>query len=205
MENPKWLIGYSDITMLHTIIQNQGYASIHGGMAKMLCDAQFKTNNSAEQLQKILFGTPQKMDVPFHPLNKCGNARGVITGGNLSILYSLRSTPYDLKSVNKILFIEDIGEKPYEIDRMMYNLKLSGVLAQLSGLIVGQFSDCEEDLLFGKSIYEIIASSVSAYKYPVAFNFPIGHIEDSLPLLLGSDLTLTVSESKTTLNYEKLL
>ena len=114
---------------------------------------------------------------------------------------ALRGSQFDLPYRNNILFIEDIAEKPYHIDRMMQNLRFSGVLAQLSGLIVGQFSDCDEDLLMKQTVSEIILDAVSEYSYPVCFNFPAGHVETNLPLILGTNVSLEVSEIEVKLNF----
>ena len=205
-KSPKWLIGYSDITMFHSLLQKEGYTSIHGGMAKMLA-AQMnqdhsKTNSEpASILHDILWGNLPEYTTSTHSLNRFGESIGFLRGGNLSILYSLRGTPYDYIPAKSILFIEDIGEKPYVIDRMMHNLKFGGILKNLSGLIVGQFTDYEEDSLFGKTVYEIIADAVSEYSYPVCFNFPTGHINQNLPLVTGSSVNLKVNEDGAKLYY----
>jgi len=203
--NPKWLIGYSDITMLHSLLQREGFASIHGGMAKMLAEQMNPaSNNNAEPalfLHNILWGNFPEYTVNAHPLNRRGMASGTLTGGNLSILYSLRGTPYDHIPAKSILFIEDIGEKPYVIDRIMHNLKLGGILKNLSALIVGQFTDFEEDPSFGKTVREIIADAVGDYSYPVCFNFPTGHVEQNLPLISGSLVNLSISENGVRLSY----
>jgi len=207
-KSPKWLIGYSDITMFHSLLQKEGYASIHGGMAKMLA-AQMNPGQSkadsepASMLHNILWGNLPEYTTPTHPLNRNGQGSNLLRGGNLSILYSLRGTPFDYIPAKSILFIEDIGEKPYVVDRMMHNLKFGGILKNLSGLIVGQFTDYEEDSLFGKTVYEIIADAVSEYSYPVCFNFPTGHINQNLPLMIGSSVNLKVNEDGAKLNYIK--
>lgn len=206
--NPKWLIGYSDITMLHALLQREGYASIHGGMAKMLAgQVHPELNNTnpetANILHDLLWGITPEYSVKRHPLNRMGEKSGNLAGGNLSILYSLRGTPYDYIPAGSILFIEDIGEKPYVIDRIMHNLKLGGVLKNLAGLVVGQFTDYEEDPSFGKTVYEIIADAVSDYSYPVCFNFPTGHVDCNLPLMTGSLVNLKVHENGSNLSYKK--
>ena len=204
--NPKWLIGYSDITMLHSLLQREGFASIHGGMAKMLAeqmnpDSDKINTEPALFLHNILWGNLPEYTIHSHPLNRNGDASGTLTGGNLSILYSLRGTPFDFIPDKSILFIEDIGEKPYVIDRIMHNLNLGGVLKNLSALIVGQFTDFEEDPSFGKTVYEIIADAVAEYSYPVCFNFPTGHVERNLPLITGCTVKLNVSENEVRLSY----
>lgn len=204
--NPKWLIGYSDITLLHARLQMEGYTSIHGGMAKILAEETKKpstefTNEPVTLLHEMLWGKLPEYKVNSHPFNRLGKTTGELRGGNLSILYSLRGTPYDNIPKGSILFIEEVGEKPYVIDRMMYNLKLGGILKNLSGLIVGQFSDYEEDPDFGKSVYEIIADSVADYSYPVCFNFPVGHLKLNLPLILGSSVCFEVNAEGANLSY----
>lgn len=184
VKSPKWLIGFSDITILHNAISNLGVASIHGIMAKHL--TQFPADSiHVQKCRDILFGQMPTYTVPKHRLNRIGNAQGKLIGGNLSVLIGLRGSQFDLDYKNNILFIEDIAERPYQIDRMMQNLRFSGVLAQLSGLVVGQFSDCEEDPLMKKSVAQLIADAVSEYDYPVCFNFPAGHVDDNLPLKMG--------------------
>lgn len=205
-EEPKWLIGYSDITMLHALLQKEGYMSVHGGMAKMLSGQAHplssKTNTEpAVRLHDILWGEWNEVQIDNHPLNRIGETSGTLTGGNLSIIYSLRGTPFDYIPAKSVLFIEDTGEKPYVIDRIMHNLKLGKILKNLSGLIVGQFTDYEEDPSFGKTVYEIIADAVSEYSYPVCFNFPTGHVERNLPLISGSNVNLKVGTEGTTLSY----
>jgi len=207
--NPKWLIGYSDITMLHALLQREGYASIHGGMAKMLSGLMDPESTGinpepATFLHDILWGSLPEYTTQKHPLNRHGDVSGILTGGNLSILYSLRGTPYDHIPEGSILIIEDIGEKPYVIDRIMHNLKLGGILKGLSGLIVGQFSDYEEDAEFGKSVYGIILEAVSDYSYPVCFDFPTGHVERNLPFIEGSIVRLNVGQNGGKLTYEKV-
>ena len=191
-ENPKWLIGFSDITVLHNVISNLGVASIHSIMAKHITELP----NDAQQvlqLRNILFGELPKYNIPVNPFNRCGNTIAPIVGGNLSVMMGLRGSGYDLDYANAILFIEDIAEEPYKIDRMIQNLRFSGVLAQLSGLIVGQFTDCNEDPLMMQTVEQIISNAVADYNYPVCFNFPAGHVDYNLPVILGAKTTLKVS------------
>lgn len=192
--HPKWLIGFSDITVLHSAITALNAVSIHGVMAKQLTLGA-DDDDSLTLLHDILFGKTVDYALPAHPLNRTGKARGTLTGGNLSIIQSLRGTYYDIYPENKILFIEDVAEPPYRIDRMMQNLKVGGVLENLSGLIVGQFSDCEEDASMLKTVYELIADAVADYDYPVCFDFPAGHVSRNLPLILGATHELEVSEN----------
>jgi muramoyltetrapeptide carboxypeptidase len=201
IKHPKWLIGYSDITMLHTFLQNKGIASIHGGMAKALAVSLFSEQEHVNVLKSILFGSFPTYSCEPSLLNRRGNAVGPLAGGNLSILYSLRGTPYDHIPEKSILFIEDIGEQPYVVDRMMRNLKLGGILSHISGLIVGNFSNYEEDPLFGKTVSEIVADAVSEYSYPVCFGFPVGHDGRNLPLIGGAEVELDVQNKGVHLKF----
>jgi len=199
-KSPKWLIGFSDITILHNAISNLGVASIHGIMAKHL--TQFSPNSiHVQKCREILFGQMPTYVVPKHRLNKVGIGQGKLIGGNLSVLIGLRGSQFDLDYKNNILFIEDIAERPYHIDRMMQNLRFSGALAQLSGLVVGQFSDCDEDPLMKKSVAQIIASAVSEYDYPVCFNFPAGHVDNNFPLKLGETVQFEVTKRAVILTF----
>ena len=199
-KNPKWLIGFSDITILHNVITNLGIASIHGIMTKHLTDLP-KNSEQVQSLKDILFGKIPTYVIQTQPFNKIGIAEGKLIGGNLSVLFGLRGSQYDLPYKNNILFIEDIAEKPYHIDRMMQNLRFSGVLQQLSGLVVGQFSDCDEDPLMKQSISEIIAEAVKDYEIPVCFNFPAGHINYNLPLILGKKVHFKVNATNVQLKF----
>lgn len=190
--HPKWLIGFSDITVLHNAVTNPGFPSVHAIMAKHLTELASETE-AVSRLRDLLFGNFPEYTIPAHPQNRLGKATGKLIGGNLSVIYGLRATPFDLPYEGNILFIEDIAEKPYHIDRMLQNLRLGGVLQKISGLVVGQFSDCDEDPLMLKSIEEIISGALAGTSIPVVFNFPAGHVEDNRPLMLGAETTLTVN------------
>jgi muramoyltetrapeptide carboxypeptidase len=189
--NPKWIIGYSDITVLHAAATNLDVVSMHAGMAKQLTELP-ADSAILSNYKQILFGKLPGYTVAPHPLNRKGTIQGTVIGGNLSVLYGLRGTHFDMDGYQKILFIEDIGEKPYHIDRMIHNLKMGNILESIDGLIVGQFTDYEEDPLMGKTVYEIIADAVAEYDYPVCFNFPAGHIDTNVPLLIGAPARFTV-------------
>lgn len=203
LKRPKWLIGFSDITMIHSLLNAQQVCSIHGGMAKLLSDSMQTDIPAAHVLHNLLLGHWASVEAKPHPLNRLGQCKGTLVGGNLSILYSLSGTPYDINTKEKVLFIEDIGEQPYVVDRMMHNLKLSGKLDGLAGLIVGQFTDYQEDERFGKTVLQIIKASVQDFKYPVAFDFPVGHITNNVPLICGAEVKLTLTEDLTSLTYLK--
>ena len=199
VKNPKWLIGYSDITALHAKINNEGICSIHAPMSSHLSEEN-GNDKASLYLKDILWGKFPSYAIKSHSLNRNGKAKGILRGGNLSVLCGLRGTPYDFPKQNTILFIEDIGEKPYHIERMLYNLKLSGILRDISGLVIGHFSDCDEDESMNKTIYESIADLVSEYNYPVCFDFPTGHVKDNYPLICGNTTNLQVSEKQVKVN-----
>ena len=200
-QNPKWLIGFSDITILHNAISNLGIASVHAVMAKHLTELPLDSEQIVA-LKDILFGKFPDYSVSYHPLNRNGIAKAKLVGGNLSVLMALRGSQFDLHYKNNILFLEDIAEKPYHVDRMIQNLRFSGVLSQLSGLIVGQFSDYEEDSLMMQTVSEIIYAAVSDYNYPVCFNFPAGHVDYNLALILGEKIILSVNEEAVKLTFQ---
>lgn len=190
---PKWLVGYSDITLLHQLFQYNGYASLHGPMARHLA-VEPENDFCTQALKNILFGTLPHYICKPHKLNRKGVCRGILRGGNLSVFYGMRGTPYDIPAEGTILFLEDVGERPYHIDRMMNNLKLGGILEKISGLIIGQFTEYEEDKLMGKKVYERIAEMVKEYDYPVCYNFPAGHAEMNFPLICGAEVELNITK-----------
>lgn len=198
-ENPKWLVGYSDITALHLALMQAGIMSIHAPMARHLSED--AGDDASSLLKQSLFEQPTSYALDNHVLNKHGETEGTVFGGNLAVLGGLIGTSYMKIPENGILFIEDIAESPYKIDRMMWNLRLSGILQSLSGLIIGQFSECEEDPLMQISIYESILNMVSEYKYPVVFDFPVGHIKKNYPLVQGGRYILEVNTDKTSLRF----
>ena len=149
----------------------------------------------------LLETTPEIIDMRSSELNRVGVAEGIITGGELSVMYGLRCKKFDIKPEGKILFIEDLCEEPYHIDRMMQNLRISGILAKISGLMVGRFTDINDDPSFGQSVEEIISSSVSGYSYPVAFNLPVGHVDYNIPIISGHRIRLTVDSQQPNFIY----
>ena len=193
-QHPKWIIGYSDITVLHSVAQYHGVASLHAPMAKHLTETP-EDDVAVRYLYDMLFGNPIQYQLPSHRLNRNGKTSGILRGGNLSVFYGLRGTRFDIVPENTILFLEDIDEKPYQVDRMMYNLRLGGILEKLSGLIVGQFSDYEEDPEMPLPLYETIAETVADYEFPVCYDFPVGHVPANYPMLCGGKYELEVSEA----------
>lgn len=193
---PKWLVGFSDVTVLHALLQKQGFCSIHGAMpAFYLRDNQ--PTESFTELIRLLSGEKTRIALPVHPLNRKGRANGQLIGGNLSILFSLTGTPFEPDTDEKILFIEDLTEYLYHLDRMMHSLKLAGKLKKLNGLIVGGFTEIKDnDSPFGQSVEEIILNAVKEYDYPVCFGFPAGHMDRNLPLMFGENYALDLTPGR---------
>jgi muramoyltetrapeptide carboxypeptidase len=202
IKNPKWIVGYSDVTVLHLHIHsNHGIETIHATMP-LNFPLGGKDNNALITLKKTLFGEKIEYQIEKNELNKIGKAEGIIIGGNLSLLYALAGTPSDINTSGKILFIEDLDEYLYHIDRMMLQLKRSGKLKNLAGLVVGGMTEMKDNSIpFGKTAYEIIAEAVAEYNYPVAFDFPAGHIEDNRALIMGRKIMLEVSWETTSLIF----
>lgn len=194
---PKWIIGYSDITVLHSHIHNFGIETMHATMP-----INFSVNAEAvETMRRSLFGEKLKYEMEKHPLNREGFAEAQIVGGNLSLLYALTGSNSSMHTKGKILFIEDLDEYLYHIDRMMMSLKRSGKLRDLAGLVVGGMSDMKDNQIpFGKNAEEIIIDAVKEYNYPVCFNFPAGHIDKNLALVLGRTMRLIVGEQGSSLS-----
>ncbi len=201
-EQPKWLMGFSDITALHNLFQKNGFASLHSLMARHLT-VEPEDDPCASYLKDILFGNLPLYTCPKHKLNRQGTAQGILRGGNMAVAYGLRGTPYDILAEGTILFIEDVSERPHAVERMMYNLKLGGVLEKLSGLIIGQFTEYTEDSSLGKVLYGALADLVKEYEYPVCFNFPVGHITNNLPLINGAEVELKVERKEVQLDFRK--
>ena len=199
-DNAKWMIGFSDISALHAAWVRAGVASLHAPMCKHLT-IEPESQASTTYLREILTGKMPQYQVKPHAFDRCGTARAKVVGGNMAVLCGLLRTPYDIFQENTILFIEDIGERTYKIERMLYNLELAGVLPRLAGLIVGQFTDFKEDAGMCATMYEMIAQRVSQYDYPVVFDFPVGHVTENHPIIEGATATLSVTPQGTTLTF----
>lgn len=200
-QHPKWMIGFSDISALHNLFQKNGFASLHAPMGRHLV-MESADDPCSLYLKDILFGNIPSYTCEPHKLNRKGTAQGILRGGNMAVLNGLRGTPYDFPAEGTILFLEDVGEKPHAIERMMYNLKLGGVLEKLSGLIIGQFTEYNvEDRSIGKDLYSALSDLVKEYKYPVSFNFPVGHVANSLPLICGAEVDFSVGKKTVSLNF----
>jgi len=196
LKHPKWIAGFSDITVLHNRLNKLGIASIHGPMLRHFPKPGGSISESVKSLFAILKGEKPVYKTEPATLNRPGKAKAELVGGNLSIIYSLTGTPYGLKTDGKILFIEDIGEYLYHTDRMMHSLKLGGKLEHLTGLVVGGFTKMKDNrTAFGMDAYGIISEAVKDYNYPVCFGFPAGHGKKNLALAFGMEWELKVTES----------
>ncbi len=201
LEQPKWLIGFSDITVFHQRLQQLGVASIHGTMPLNFAE------NSSEALDTLIASITEDhytIEVNAAPNNLEGKADGLLIGGNFSIIYSLLGTNGQPDYTNTILYIEDVGEPLYSIDRMFFSLKKAGILDQIKGLIVGGMTALKDsEIPFGKTYQEIVLSHVSTLGIPVCFDFPAGHIDDNRALRLGSSVQLEITNKKTFLRFIK--
>ena len=196
-QNPKWIVGFSDVTVFHQKINQLGVESIHGIMPLGFTEGSMEAK---ETLHKALFGESIILEASPVKENCMGTAKGSLIGGNMTIIYSLIGTELSYTFKNKILFIEDIGEHIYKVDRMLHAFKLAGIFNQISGLILGGFTEMEDtDVPFGKTIEELISEQVVNLDIPVAFNVPIGHISDNQAVVVGRSVVLKVTEEKTTL------
>jgi muramoyltetrapeptide carboxypeptidase len=198
--HPKWLIGFSDITLLHThLFNNYDLQTIHGQMPVNIPDA---SSASLVSLKNALFGDNISYQFTSHSPNKVGEGTGIVIGGNLSLLISALGSVSDPDYDGKILFIEDVGEYLYAVDRMMYTLKRAGKLKNLAGLMVGGFTDIKDnDIPFGQTVPQIILDVVKEYNYPICFDFPAGHIPDNRAVVLGGKLRLLVHADQVEANY----
>ena len=199
-ENPKWIIGYSDVTVLLShIYRNYKITSLHAPMAAAFNDEGYK-NEYVQSLKDALEGKKIKYTIDVHELNRKGEAIGELVGGNLSMLTHLIGSSSEPKTKGRILFIEDIGEYYYKIDRMLLQLKRAGKLENLAGLIVGGFTDMQDTTLkFGQDVYDLIHDKIKEYDYPVCFNFPVGHQTNNYAMKIGAGFKLKVGKNKVTL------
>jgi muramoyltetrapeptide carboxypeptidase len=197
-KHPKWLVGYSDVTVLHNAIHNIGVATLHATMPLNFS----KNSEATKSMIDALFGNLKEIQTEENYSNIAGKAKGQLIGGNLSLLYSLSGTSFDINTTDKILFIEDLDEYLYHIDRMMMQLKLSGKLKKLKGLIVGGMTDMKDNpVSFGKFPEDIILDAVKEYSYPVCFDFSAGHIDKNLALYFGKQVELNVHDDGATLKF----
>lgn len=198
-KNPKWYIGYSDNTVIQSYLLKKGFASIHGQTIKTSSFG--VTEESYDLLFDILKGKKPKYSLKSHQFNKQGNIEGELVGGNLALIYALLGTKFSFDFKDKILFIEDIGENFYALDRMIMSLELAGVFKKIKGLIVGgmtNLGDEKENKQYEESFdefaYKLISDRISKYNFPVVFSFPNGHIKDNRPLIIGSEIKVKVED-----------
>lgn len=199
-KQPKWIVGYSDITVLHSHLYSNYYiSSLHAPMAGAFNEEGYK-NEFVLSLKNVLQGKRIKYSCPAHEFNRKGEAVGELTGGNLALLAHLTGTNSDSKTKGRILFIEDVGEYSYNVDRMLHQLKRSGKLSRLAGLIVGGFTDMKDtERPFGKLVYEIIREMIKEYDYPVCFDFPVSHTDRNYALKVGVGYKLKIGKTKVVL------
>ena len=198
LKNPKWIVGYSDVTALHAHVHKLNVQSIHGTMPILF---ERDSPESLESLRKSLFEGKNSYSISAHPLNRVGEVKAEVVGGNLSILSTITGTKSDLDTKGKILLIEEIDEYLYEVDRMMVHLKRAGKLKKLAGLVVGHMTGIKDgEIPFGKTAYEIVADAVKELDFPVCYGFPAGHEKENYSIILGKKHTLQVSKNKVTIN-----
>jgi muramoyltetrapeptide carboxypeptidase len=196
------VIGFSDITALHLKLSSLGVESVHGTMPILF--SKTDSASSIESLRKVLFDEPHQILAPAHSLNRLGHARGPLVGGNLSLIVDSLGTAYEPEIGGKILIIEEVDEYLYKIDRMIVQLKRAGKLEGLAGLVIGHFSEIKDtELSFGETVEQIIRFHTSIFQYPVAFNFPSGHLNPNLSWVQGRQADLTVDENGSTLLHSR--
>src|SRR5690606_25562180 len=192
-KHPKWIIGFSDATVLHSHINTMDIATIHGIMC---VSTLYATSEAKETLRKALFGEKLEYNIEPHEFNKPGKATGELVGGNLSVLYSIVGSESEVDYKGKILFIEDLDEYLYHIDRMMMNLKRNGYFKNVKGIIVGGMTDMHDNSIpFGRNASEIILDITQEYNIPICFDFPAGHLSDNRALIFGKEIRFEVGES----------
>ncbi|WP_431108612.1 S66 peptidase family protein [Winogradskyella poriferorum] len=202
-ENPKWIIGYSDITALHNQLHNQGFESLHALMCVSLTQDITEVQESVDTFKAALFGNPPNYDLEGSKYNREGEASGQLIGGNLTILHTMLGSDTSLDTSGKILFIEEIGEYKYHIDRMLQSMKRAGYFENLNGLVVGDMSKLRKNTtLWGTSVEQLILDALAEYDFPIAFNMPAGHEDDNRALVLGRTVELKVGKEKSSLYFK---
>lgn len=204
-KHPKWVIGFSDVTVLHAhIFSRYKIATMHAPMAAAFNEGEFN-NQYIRSLKAALEGVPGHYECAVHPFNKEGKAKGVLVGGNLALLAHLVGTKSDINTKGRILFLEDVGEYLYNVDRMLLQLKRSGKLKKLAGLVIGGFTDSKDtERPFGKGVYDIIQEQVKEYDYPICFNFPVSHDKTNYALKIGVEYQLDVNSREVSLSEAQL-
>jgi muramoyltetrapeptide carboxypeptidase len=203
-KNPKWIIGYSDITALHNQVHNLGFQSLHALMCVSLTKDLSEIDATVNSFREALFGNPRNYVLKGSEYNKTGETSGQLVGGNLTILHTMLGSKTSIDTSGKILFIEEIGEYKYHIDRMLQSLKRAGYFKNLHGLVVGDISKTRKNTtLWGSSVEQLILDALSEYDFPIAFNVPAGHEKDNRALVLGRTMHLKVSKDESTLEFSK--
>ena len=202
-KKPKWIIGYSDITALHSQVHNEGFESMHAMMCASLQDDPETIKETISTFKDALFGKPLHYVLAGSTYNKTGSVSGELVGGNLSILYSMLGSKTNIDTSGKILFIEEIGEYKYHIDRMLQSLKRAGYFDNCKGVIVGDITKLRKNTtLWGSSVEQLILDALSEYDFPIAFNMPAGHEKDNRAMILGRTVELTVSSEQSTVVFK---
>ncbi len=202
-KHPKWLIGYSDITGLHNQIHNQGFESLHAMMCTSLQDNPEDITETIETFKDALFGTTPHYTLKGSSYNKTGTATGMLVGGNLTLLHTMLGSNTSINTSGKILFIEEIGEYKYHIDRMLQSLIRAGYFDNCKGVIVGDMTKIKKNTTpWGSSIEQLICDALAGYNFPIAFNMPAGHEQDNRALILGRTITLHVNKNQSTINFK---
>lgn len=203
-EKPKWVIGYSDITALHNQIHNQGFESMHALMCVSLTKDLSEIEQSLGTFKSAIFGSPENYSLEGSTYNREGETKGQLVGGNLTMLHTMLGSRDSIDTAGKILFIEEIGEYKYHIDRMLQSLKRAGYFDKCKGLLVGDMSKLRKNTtLWGTSVEQLILDALSEYDFPIAFGMPAGHEQDNRALILGRDINFKVSKTKTSVTISK--
>ncbi|MCY7420860.1 MAG: LD-carboxypeptidase [Chitinophagaceae bacterium] len=199
-KKPKWVIGFSDITVFHAHVYRRfSIAGIHAPMAAAFNDLEYK-NDYVQSLKKVLAGKKSKYAAASHAYNKPGKVTGPLIGGNLSIIAHLAGTSSALKTKGHILFLEDVGEYIYNTDRMFYQLKRSGVFDDVAGVVIGYFTDMKDTVVpYGSDVYDVIRDVLQKYTFPVCYQFPVSHDTENYALKIGLNYQLTIGKNKVTL------
>ncbi len=203
-ENPKWVIGYSDITALHNQVHNEGFESLHALMCVSLTEDLSDVQSSVDTFKSALFGNPTDYTLKGSNYNRVGDTSGPLVGGNLTILHTMLGSKESIDTSGKILFIEEIGEYKYHIDRMLQSMKRAGYFDNCKGLIVGDMSKMRKNTtLWGTSVEQLIIDALSDYNFPIAFNMPAGHEKENRALVLGRTVELKVTKDSTSVVFKK--
>ena len=202
-QNPKWLIGYSDITALHNQFHNKGFQYLHGLMCVSLTKDLNEIKESVSTFKSTIFGKPVNYTLVGSQYNRIGESSGQLVGGNLTILHTMLGSETSIDTSGKILFIEEVGEYKYHIDRMLQSLKRAGYFENLKGLLVGDMSKMRKNTtLWGTSVEQLILEALSEYDFPIAFNMPAGHEKDNRSMILGKTIELKVEKNISSVKYK---